>query len=338
MGLLDRNRYIIVPNNKKVEIPRVTFWDRASEKLVDDWLCQGSDKKSCGSNLSKRFGYLLKLAGIDSTETCSIRLDQKQLFKCYLKNAKDEAWMELIERGGEDLAEFEISYHNRKKKFIYSPARKDGEVLFQPYNCKIENHDNKSTLIRNFNESSSLFSVLNGEYNFSLAVVPKSGVMRSNLSSDYNQESSKNYVYVLPNEQDLADYLLGLSFPCAIEEVYKKINRLSLKDIEAFSHIALEIKKKEEEKEIKTDAIKLVDGTWSEFTKTSAGETISLDHRGNFTYQGELVELKNGILTTHTPIKKISEDMMISPIEELKKIEGKVQKVKKIARDTFPSK
>lgn len=319
---------MISSTNKEEKIPKVQFKDREILELVGNWICQNSDKKRCKNDIEKQFGYLLKLTGIDSTETCIINHVRSYLFNCYLKNAKDEARIELFDRDNEDYAEFEINYNDMvRKEFFYDPAHNNREVLFMPKKYAIKNQNNENTLIRNFDVYRSSFAILNGEYNFSLVVADKFGNKKSH-------NESRNYVSVVPNEQDVIDYLLDLSFPCTIEEVYKKINRLSLKNIESFPHVVLKIEKKGK----KTDAIKLVDGAWSEFTRTNNGKTVSLDNKGVFTYRDRLVALEEGMLTIHTPVKQISEDMLISPIEELKKIEKEVQKVKRIARDTFSSK
>lgn len=319
---------MISPTNKEENIPKVEFKDGEVLELVGNWICQNSDEKRYKNDIEKQFGYLLKLTGIDSTETCIINHVRSYLFNCYLKGAKDEARIKLFNGDNEDCAEFEINYNDMvQKRFFYHPAHNNGEVLFKPNIYTIKNQNNENTLIRNFDVYRSSFAISNGEYNFSLVVADKFGNKKSH-------NEARNYVSVVPNEQAVMDYLLDLSFPCTIEEVYKKINRLSLKDIKSFPHVVLKIEKKGK----KTDAIELVDGAWAEFTRTNNGETVSLDNKGVFTYRDRLVALEEGMLTIHTPVKQISEDMLISPIKELQKIEKEVQKVKRIAKNTFSSK
>ncbi len=241
-------------HNEKMEIPIVKFENYEAKENIAKWLSQGYAKNGCRENTAEQFGYLLKLAGIDKTESCTICFNHDYIFKCYFEMRK----------------------------------------------C--------------------VFTILNEENNFSLSVTNQSEMIKDSVS-------------MLPNEEDLSNYLLGLSFPIEIEKAYKKICELSLTDIELISHVVLETQKKG----IKTDIIDLEYGIWSKFQKTTAGKTVSLDNKGEFTYQDRLIALENGMLTTHTPTKQISEDMVISPIEELKKIEKEVQKVKKITKNIFPS-
>ncbi len=307
-------------HNEKMEIPIVEFENDEAKENVAKWLSQGYAKNEYSENTAEQFGYLLKLAGIDKTESCTICFDHNYIFKCYLKKAKDEAIIKLFDGNHEDYAIFEFYYQNNRKDYFYHPAQDNQEVLFRPNSYMRENQDNGNTLVRNFEMQECVFTILNQENNFSLSVTNQSGMI-------------KDSVFMLPNEGDLSNYLLGLSFPFEIEKAYKKICDLSLMDIKLLPHVVLETQRKG----IKTDIIDLEYGIWSKFQKTTAGKTISLDNKGEFTYRDRLIALEHGMLITHTPIKQISENMVISPIEELEKIKKEVQKVKKITKNVFPS-
>lgn len=307
-------------HNEELEIPIVKFENYEAKENVAKWLSQGYAKNEYRENTAEQFGYLLKLAGIDKTESCTIGFDHAYIFKCYFEKAKDEATIKLLDSIGEDIAMFEFYYQNNRKDYFYHPAQENQEVLFRPNSYIRENQDNGNTLVRNFEMRECVFTILNEENNFSLSVTNQSGMIKDRVS-------------MLPKEEDLSNYLLGLSFPFEIEKAYKKICDLSLMDIKLLPHVVLETQRKG----IKTDIIDLEYGIWSKFQKTTAGKTVSLDNKGEFTYQDGLIALENGVLTTHIPMKQISEGMVISPIEELKKIEKEVQKVKKITKNIFPS-
>lgn len=316
---------MIVSINEEVEIPKVQFKNREVLELVDNWVYQSLPGNRCDGDVAKQFGYLLKLAGIDSAETCIISYDRQysiicHSIKCYLKKANNKADITLFLGDRENFPSFAIDYHNTKKEYTYFPETTYFPMIFKPKCYRIVKPNDGYTFVRRFHNDKSEFSITKGQYDFSM-VIGKKWI---------DQQNQKNYNYVpkLQNEEGLTNYLLGLVFPCVVEDVYKEIKELSLQGITEFPHIRLEIKKDG----TVTDAIDLSLGTWTEFTKTNDGQTISLGYQGDLTYQDDLVDYRDGILCTRRGLRDISS------VEKIEEIEEKARKVKKIARDIFQSK
>lgn len=91
-----------------------------------------------------------------------------------------------------------------------------------------------------------------------------------------------DYTFRMKNEEQLQQYLLGLSFPLKIDEVYKKIVEISIDSINEYPNFNLKVERKLDEKKQKTTGrISLNYGQLKIFTMTIEGKTISIDSDGN---------------------------------------------------------
>lgn len=122
------------------------------------------------------------------------------------------------------------------------------------------NEATKTSLYRKLSMCSYFSVVRAGDYELSIFLeVPSEG----------REEN-----YYLGNESDLETYLLGLTFPVSIEEVYRKLNI----DKNAFSRIELRAIKYDDEKKVTvTDVILLSDGKVLTFAVTRGAKTVFLD-------------------------------------------------------------
>lgn len=93
---------------------------------------------------------------------------------------------------------------------------------------------------------------------------------------------SDNIDYKIFNEEELRTYLLNLMFPVKMEEVFKNISEISLRDINEYCRIYMSIYN---DKHFLMDRIILEKGKLIEFKLTRDGREFFLDKDGNFCYQ-----------------------------------------------------
>ena len=166
------------------------------------------------------------------------------------------------------------------------------------YNNVILNCYNPSTLKKNIN--SSLEYIFDDSYE-KISVI-SDGIEKSYLRNYSNDKVDINVSYndyrfylevyygagfstrKLDNEKELMKYLVGLTFPISIVDVYKKICEISLGDVSKYSRIVIRCcNVKDNVKE--TDLIVLEDGNFGEFGITKNDKTIFIDKYGNYTYR-----------------------------------------------------
>jgi hypothetical protein len=94
--------------------------------------------------------------------------------------------------------------------------------------------------------------------------------------------------FELKNTEELQKYLLGLSFPISIDEVYKRLCEISLSPVSKFPSLTLKGTKKVGEEEPKTtDLVVMVDGEIKEFAMTKNGDTISVGESGEWSCESD---------------------------------------------------
>lgn len=119
-----------------------------------------------------------------------------------------------------------------------------------------------------------------------------------------------NKNYVPRNEKQLVDYITDLTFPISIEEVYKKIEEISLgPDISQYPFIHLLIKNRENA----TDRIELENGKCSKFMKTKNGKSISIDENGSWAYKLDTGVLSEDILDDNAQKDTLSSTPLNQP-------------------------
>lgn len=297
-----------------LDVPKVVFEDLELQVMVGQWLEILPSQKGYGTSVATfyaplspeelikkvniptkqldeivtKFGLLLKLAGIENKETCTLGQFNKDnfSFNCHLDNSGIDACITL--RWGDMIdfnPEFTIDYLNESKTYDYLSETKEKPTRFLLQNYTIKNPENGSSCYRYLSPFDATFIIKNGEYSFSVEIGrPKSIVV----------PPFSNYVFRLENEDQLHEYLLGLTFPLKIDEVYKKICEISTNSVEEYPSFKIEVKRKLDETHKKTtDMVYLNNGQLNKFTITNDEITVSID--------------SNESLTISTPFEQYSE-------------------------------
>lgn len=275
------------------------------------------------------FGMVLKKMGIDSNETCVLSQFDKDkfMFHCHFnemgKSAKiSMEWGDMIDV----VPELTIDYDNLSKTYEFYSGRKNREMRLELTHYEIMNSENGNVLWHDVSAYRSSMGVNCDEYHFLLEVDQPVGD-----SSD---------LFRLKNEKELEQYLLGLSFPVAIDEVYHKICDLALDSMYIYPSLLLKVEKEiNGETVFVTDLVATQNGQMTDFTITRDGRTISIDKFGKWTYLSPKVianESDHFGITFHIRAEDREQiDGMISPKEEFERIDKEVQDVKKLTKTLF---
>lgn len=286
--------------------------------------------KSKLDEIDKRFGYLLKLAGIDPKETCTLNQYNKDAFSfnCVLQNCQSNAkislkWSSFMDSGPKLI----IDYKGERRTYEYwTWIEPDKEIinLGLEHYTKI-NEANDNSYFRYLSKYGVSISLQNEDYHFS-------------ISFDRPRGKTDNKPYTLDKENKLQEFLLGLSFPFDICEVYKKICEICdittdlLTTIPSFS---LKVERKLNEKqEVVTDKIDFYYGQLKCFVLTRNGKTITIDRDGNWTYisQGLTInQSNNGSISYSISLPSIADLAKVpSPLEQYNTVQEEVEGIKKL--------
>ncbi len=291
----------ISTEERKQEIPKVIFDDLVLQVAVGEWLGILPSYRVFAeptfftpldatevlkgvkipveklTEIAKKFGVLLRAVGIDSTETCILSgLDKNNFsFKCHFNNSGNDANISL--NWGDTISfnnEITINCQNKSKTYEVWGDFETEEVRIRLQNYIIKNAANGNSCMRFLEPHNAYFELENGDYRFSIDITGPRGV--------------KSDVLKIRNENQLQQYLLGLTFHFDINEVYKKICETSIDSIAEYPYFVLKVERKKGEKPYKTtDKIFLSYGQLKECIITKCGKTIAIDSDGNWSYSYE---------------------------------------------------
>lgn len=341
-----------VVEEKSLDIPKVIIDDFELYSFVGDWLgllpawvglLPSIGKLSIEEILNKakipesnfkevpnRFGIILKQIGIDSNEICHLNTlnKDKYSFNCHFENANDDAeislvFADMVERG----YELTIDYQNSKKTYDYdylldSSTDKLG-VKLRYYT--LENSNNGNHYMRYLSTHASYFTLTNNDFNFDITIY-----------TPHNMEIPSEGVYTLKNEKQLEQYLLDLSFPIAIDEVYKKICELSLESpISEYPTLSLKVEKElNNGKRITTDSLLMKDGELKNFTITRDDTIVSTNDGNKFTFMFN-IETSGFEEVTDEELEKETIEKFKNIQKEVAKRRFEVQQVKQLKKTVF---
>ncbi|MBQ2872804.1 MAG: hypothetical protein IJE89_02270 [Bacilli bacterium] len=120
----------------------------------------------------------------------------------------------------------------------------------------------------------------------SLLIYNKEFSIRLNMSYSRESKLSRIEATELNNYVELEKYLTGLTLPCSILEVYKKICEISLGDVSEYHSLSLSFSRNVANGEKReTDRIDLGHGKLCELKITTLdGKVINMNQTGNFSY------------------------------------------------------
>ena len=225
------------------------------------------------------FQYVLLCAGIDKDEECYLSdLDQKNFtFNCHLKKANKDVKISMRWETIDDLAQITLEDDEKIASFdhLFYRNEKVSEVIPGDYTLK--------------KGDKSCFRFMSGRYaEYTLSDKDGHSLKIHVERPDWITEPIYDYQYHLDHEKELEEYLLGLSFPIDISEVYKKLISISLGKASDYPGINLEVKKG---KDTLTDKILLSYGNLVDFMITRDGKRVHIDKDGNWSFDTDSISV-----------------------------------------------
>lgn len=353
------NMVLDVPKAEQgLDIPKVIFEDLvlqvkvgqwlgvlSSQKLVDEFInCtfSSSDELIKVANIPTeqleeivtKFGYVLKLVGIDNAETCTLSQYDKDnfSFNCHFNNSGNDANISL-----KNKIFFEpgviINYQNECKAYEYYKESKNKPIRLDLQYYTIKNPENGNSCFRGLSLGEIAFILQNGEYSFSI-----------NISRDRrkNPDIFSWDIFRLKNEEALQQYLLGLSFPFEINEVYKKICEISVDSITDYQSFELKVDRKlDGENNKTTDMVSIFYGQISKFIITKGGKTIEINGDGSWSYDSPKLTVsqnnKGNITYTLNSIPSVDLLNIASPLEKYNEVCKDVEQVRLLTKTILKS-
>ena len=335
--------------NKKQNVPRVEFEDYISQLIIGQWLRILPNTKEYRSSVGSlithlgvdelihlrdvddndlekikyTFGKLLADTGIASDEVCFVSAFDKENLTFKLNVGNKESYDVKLRWGDffDFFPEFEIKGKDACKTYILSDNDKDLKLRLDRYSLTVNNN---TRVGRCLSPSATYFDWQSEEKFLSIRI--------EDSGFDVNR------IFYLGNEDALMQYLLSLSSPIDIVEVFKKVRELSLgDDLSKYSKILIKVFKSEENKEIETDVIEICYGKVRQIKKTQDNKTISFDENGNWTFENPSLSVVKGDGKIKISMDSSSSDELvgISPLESYNKAGEEVEKVQKLVRDIF---
>lgn len=338
--------------NELLNIPKVVFEDTELQITVGQWLDILPSRQGFGNsgvtfymhlgaeelmkklNISPKemkeieteFGFLLKLVGIEETEVCTLnQFDRDNFsFHCHFNSGSDATislrWGSFMD----SPPKFIINYQNESKIYSYwKDSTKKIELTLESYSTK--NEKNGTSCFRYLSPYTAYFTIQNKEYTFSVEI-----------GNPTPSKTYSNKAFKLKNEEELREYLLDLSFPFEINEVYKKICEISIDSVHKYPRFKLEVEKKLDEKNKKTtDKLSLAYGQLERFIIVRNGKTISIDSNGNWSYDSEKLTLsqKEGEINYHFTIPSKELSTIASPLEQYSAVCEEINKIKILTKN-----
>lgn len=363
------NKIVDVPNveiereEEALDVPKVVFEDLELQVTIGQWLGILSSQQGFGNadftiythlsaeelmkkidipaekfeKIGTKFGLLLKMAGIDSAETCTLNQFDKDnySFNCHFNNNGNDAnlslrWGDMIDFG----PELTINYQNESKTYDYWAETDEKPTRLNLQHYTIKNPENGNSCYSFLSQYRTYLSLTNGEYSFSIEIDRPESI-KDDVFSDY--------VFRLENEEELIQYLLGLTFPLEINEVYKKICEISTSNVDEYPSFKIEAKKKLDEKnKKKTDMVSLNHGQLRRFIITKGGKTIAIDSDGNWSYNSPKLAVSqsdNGNINYSLNSIPNEELLTVSnPYEQYSKVSQEVEQVRKLIKTILKGK
>ncbi len=356
----DNQSLDIIKNEKEtLDVPKVIIEDSELQVIIGQWLGILSSKQVFGNShfaiytrlsvkdlmnqvdipaekfkeITTKFGLLLKIVGIENTETCTLnQFDKNNLsFNCHFNNRNTNAnislkWSDILYSG----TEFIINYKNESKTYDYLPEveEENKPTRLNLHHYTIKNPENDNSCFRYLSPYSAYFRLTNGEYSLSIE-------MKRPENIKVNMKINYDYIFKIENEEQLQQYLLGLTFPVEINEVYKKICEILITTVDKYPSFKIEIKEKKDEKNNKTtDMIDLHHGQVKQIIITKNEKTIAIDNDGNWSYDSPKLTIKqNNKGTIDYSLNATHSDELstaLTPFEQYSKVCQEVEQIRKL--------
>ncbi len=276
--------------------------------------------------IAHEFAALLKGIVEDINETYVFSdFNEKDLtFKCHLEKANRDVNMS-IKFGSviDGFPKLTIDTEKNSKVYEYYGKYDDKPARLTLHCYNLKNPNNGNELYRYLSPFSLNYTLTSGNYDLTINI-------------DNPEEGSLNgvgsYVYRLTKEQELEQYLLDLSLPNDIFEVYHKIRELDTIPFVRHLEFVIKASKKLDKENIKTtDIVSFEEGKLKKLTKTYKDKTISVSEVSwSYETPSLVVAEQDGkyILTLN------SEDDLknLKPVTDFESVKQEVEQIRVLAR------
>lgn len=256
--------------------------------------------------VSHRFGELLLLMGVDNSVSCFlISVPGKECcFDCYFSN-KEKARIQLYYS---DEQKGPLIIFN-DKFYEYYPWYSEDNFRFY-----FDNHNKEERTCARLYDNSPSFYLEKGNYSIKIHI---------------------NDSVEIPIERrvELNQYVLGLSLPFKVDEIYKKLCSISPELLNQAKSLKIEVSDKNGQI---TDLISLEYGKLNTFTKTERGITITIHGDGKWSYtSSNLSVLTNSDGTLNYTLPRIPYNAnfsLQSPEIQIGKVKSRIKETKRRVR------
>lgn len=272
------------------------------------------------------FRNLLSYTEIPSNDICSISQynRNKQSFNCHLVNSNEDICF-IFSFGSFDVMP-SLTVKNQNVKYIYEfyKATNERAAFLKKYYFYVYNIVND-----NISFSQSYFS-----NSFSCKRIQGSYQLSINISNpDSNScDLLSDYIYSIKEEEEFKKYLMGLTYPFDVKEIYKYICdrclQCSFAGPVGFPKIDIEVQKVFDSfNSILLDKILVSYGNLKQYTRTTNNKTITVDGDDNWSYSSPTIIVK--------PTPYISENRVESIVNELNGIQKDVMEVRSFIKSLW---
>ena len=273
--------------------------------------------------IAETFKNLLTATGISKEEYCYLsNYNNNDLsFKCYQESGHKLNMSLKYEEPLIEKSKLIIQDGNEKKVYVFLPAFGEYPNQLCLYSKCLTTKNNINCSIDYLTPNIVAFALYNKQYYLSIAIKGKN-------NDEFNE--LRNNIFQLKKEDEIRQYLLSLSFPTNIFNVYKKLHNFYLNPITDYQKIEIKVTKHINKGNTKTtDWLKIEDGLITQAIITKNETTISIDKDGNWSYNTPKLQVKeeNGIIDYNVKFFK-NEYITSQPIPDiLKRIRSEKDKV-----------
>ena len=273
--------------------------------------------------IASTFKELLALMGYNELDTCVIS---------DVKSSHDQNDFELHFNGSDKAVYLHYAYDgDGTPEFRFHDGKTDKTYFFH---SRKYSHDCDTFQLYTY-------TTINGDMQYrrtysknEINIVLKDNEQKLSLEIKQPTKTGDKYKgpFILPNEDELKEYISGLTFPMDITEVYKEICNLLHHNTKQYAKFSLQISTYAgyEVETGTTDLISLTYGALNKFIITKDDKTVSIDKDGNWKYKtSEFVTSATNGNITYDAQSKINSQMQI---EEAR---GKVDTTKELIKTIF---
>lgn len=293
------------------------YMDMHSFSKLNDMLQKLGISDSDLVNIKLQLKSLLFSVDLENNTICSISdyNRDKNTFVCHLKDSNEVAHMSFTFGSFDEGPELRVQFRNTKRTYDFWESYKEKSIRLRESTITVYNPDNNNTINKYYSPYSIYYSVDHDVYHVSIVIDRPDNIKGDFLSG---------FIFSIKNEDSLQKYLLDLSFPVNLKDVYDYICEHCLactfSGPVGYPRYKLEFEKKIDHKHsVITDKIELNYGKLKQYTRTINDKTITFDGDGKWSYSSPSIVVK--------PIPYNEGKKVDTLVQELQDIQEDVQEV-----------